>query len=218
MNANQDYKWASHIPLIQTALKFFPVDCAVEFGVGLHSTPLLSTCRNYLGIEQDFNWYKKTRDTFQLNSGQLIYLPFQYSSSKRESECERQYLHKYVRAIRTIDYPKSKTPILFIDNFVATRRLTFMALRSKFPIIMFHDAQLGSDHVYNYTKIDFRNGKLFYLCFLNAPWTGLWISDSLDEANQTSFLPGFLQLLNVSIDKYLQKYPQAIYLGFIRYE
>ena len=179
MEVKMDYAWGTHIPVLRAILAYFSseLDVVVESGIGMHSTPLLNDVEKYIGIENDAEWYSKMIN--KIEQGKLIHFPVKFRAGDSVNRVDKKELKRIENWYKELKIPEGKLKLLFVDGFSASRVPCIQALKDKFDLIVYHDAQLSSDHWYGYSKVKWLAGKKAFLTSPKA-WTGLYIKEGLE--------------------------------------
>src|SRR6056297_1332897 len=158
MQVDRSYSYATHKPLLKMVMEVFAPDAIMEFGIGMHSTPLFTDV-NYLGVENDEDWINKVND--QLYPGKDYRKHFIYHKVPSEVKRSTRYVNLKKHEAPLFDFyqslpqPKGKNKLLFVDCYAGTRRIVLKALKEDFDYIVFHDAQPKSNKFYGYNTVDF---------------------------------------------------------------
>jgi len=140
---NNDWKWASHVPLIKGVLDLYEPQSVLELGCGLHSTPLFQVKGiTYKGIDNDKDWVRDIKDKLgviiehhDLNGIGPAAIWNDLTASQKED------ITLYYQNLGNESLLINKRPkLLFVDGFTCTRQIAIDVLKSYFDIIMYHDS------------------------------------------------------------------------------
>jgi hypothetical protein len=184
----EDYAWSTHQPLLKALLEMYKPQFIVELGIGIYSTPILSShnCDEIISIENDEGWMKYICNisNFKPNH-QILYHPLDSNITlstflKDISITEMLKIHNYYLSFKKIIKQKNiSTKLLFVDNFTCCRSIAINTLFDEFDIIVYHDSE-GVDWYQYYFNKDLENNYIKYeLKTQHRSSTGCFIKKTL---------------------------------------
>lgn len=148
----------SHRPVLMAILDIFQPKSAMEFGMGLNSTPVLwEKVPLFVTIENDLSWYNRMVGELPPRDGAIPIhhklgggmhaktKPHQFPPDIRSS-CKEFY--------RELGDKYGKMDMMFVDHFAVLRILALNCMYHLFDIIAFHDTEHPG---YFYDKFTSRN-------------------------------------------------------------
>ena len=183
------YDWATHQPLIKALLELKKPQFVLELGIGMFSTPLFDGIA-YLGIENDAKWIAEVLKNSNQSAGKKTFMHHDIGvpSSRKFANLNKEQREGIVNYFLEVkqNLPDIRPSMLFVDSFVATRGIGMKLLQSKFDVIVFHDAQPRSAHIYDYPELS--GFSKFYLTSEKA-WTGVYVRNLQKKEIQSTIRP-----------------------------
>lgn len=188
------WAWASHQPVIQTIIEIYKPEFAFESGIGLYSTPILSTLNKYIGVETDKNWIDKVKK--EVPKVNLIYHPIQINNSVKWDALNPtqkfEVLDFYYDLIPYFSNEKS-SKLLFVDGPVFTRRAVISLFHRYFDAIIFHDSK--HKFVYGYDSLNLSDF-IEYQVSSSTAWTGVYLKNDIDFIAFKNTLNKFVKMFD----------------------
>lgn len=138
-----DYKWGSHLPVLESILDVFSVTGVLELGIGKHSTPMLySRVKKLISVETDEEWIKTVSPYVKPRKGfKLIHHGLGIHHKTKYPQITKEIKEKSLKFYKNIINENPKLNFLFIDHVSGLRVIALIDLFSYFDIIIYHDAQ-----------------------------------------------------------------------------
>jgi hypothetical protein len=148
--------YGTHWDVLQRALQEFGITSALEFGMGIYSTPLLVRyCERVVAIEmQDEEWYKKVEKTVQ------------------SPKLTLKLMIGPTVACEWFEAQNERFDLVFVDGHLDTRWRVVNAAFSKADIVVAHDTD---SIAYGWDKVKLP-GDWIWLDFRKyVPWTSVMV-------------------------------------------
>ena len=160
-------RFATHLPVLERAIRDFGIETVLEFGTGLYSTPLLvQLCKEVISVEMhERSWFDKNRtELASPNFTPLLMLG---------PEVGVEYL---LNADRRFD-------MIFVDGHEDSRWKVVNAAFDKTDVIIAHDTEV---RYYQWHRIELPDGWIWLDFKKHIPWTSVfvpkgWRADLLTE-------------------------------------
>ena len=148
----------SHTPVLMAVLDIFQPKSAMEFGMGLHSTPLLwEKIPLFVTVENDLAWYTQMVGELPAREGAIPIHhdlgPSIHAKTKPNkfppdiwTSCEEFY--------RELGNKYGKMDMMFVDHFAVLRKLSLNCLHHLFDIVVWHDSEHPGYHYEKFTSRD----------------------------------------------------------------
>lgn len=201
-------EWASHIPILQSIIETYKPKFGLELGIGNFSTKYVTEIDDYLGIENNEGWFKSVSSQFKNKNFIYHKLPEEIQLGTPFHEVSESNMKDVMSFYESIDIPKVKPNLIFIDHYRSLRAASVNYFSKKFDIILYHDCQPAGVPHYNYELINSEGfTKLTFITDIS--WTGVLVK----EVNQKLF-----DNIEKHIKTFRQKYKDINYAKLIKNE
>lgn len=209
MKVKKIFKWSSHTPVLNAAIKVIQPKLIVELGIGNFSTPLLinSPAEKTFHIENDLEWFNKiTQELSYSEKNNFIYHEIDPLINKSvglnnlNDPVKNKIISYYSDLKEQLRSYNNSPKLLFVDQFTCARVLSINILSEVFDIIIYHDAE--HPDIYNYEKIDkdlLQNFNHYRLINPGA-WTGFLIKKNLKNEEFISSIINEAEIFGKTFD------------------
>jgi len=197
----KEYKWGSHIPVLQTIMDIFNPNNILELGMGRYSTPLLYQYNKQLtSIETNLNWFQTVKHTLKEGGNfKPIYHDINLHTYTKFNEISKDTKQECINFYKS--FIPSNLDLLFVDHISGLRSNTILSLLRRFKFIVYHDAEQIDK--YNYSSLSKENTK-DYIHIINK--TPIVHTGILIHKNYISNINMFIKLLHQNNSQFCSFY------------